>query len=113
MQGAEACVIVLQGREQRDTCRRDCRTLGGDLVSIHSERENGLVLDLIRVGQESFRPAYIGIENCRDRNNCYDDDDDDDDDEDDDDDDDDDDEFEWVDRSVKPYSNFQPGLPRG
>ena len=90
--------------------------MGGDLVSIHSERENGLVFALISAGQgtqdnSKFRPAWIGVENCRDTTSCngyrsssalgktrrsieipeY---------------------FNWVDETPTPYSNFAPSKKR-
>merc|ERR1711892_430975 len=87
MQGEEACVKVLQNNgnhyKGRDACRQDCLNLKGDLVSIHSARENGLVYGLINAG----RPAWIGVAVCNATSGCN--------------------EFSWTDGSpTEPYANF-------
>ena len=68
--------------------RQECISLGGDLVSIHSARENGLVYGLMNAGQD-VRPAWIGVAVCNDTSGCN--------------------EFSWTDGSPVPYSNFQSG----
>jgi len=87
MQGEDGCVKVLQNNgnhyKGRDACRQDCLNLKGDLVSIHSARENGLVYGLISTG----RPAWIGVAVCNATSGC--------------------DEFSWTDGSpTEPYANF-------
>ena len=62
--------------------------MGGDLVSIHSARENGLVYGLMNAGQD-VRPAWIGVAVCNDTSGCN--------------------EFSWTDGSPVPYSNFESG----
>ena len=69
-------------------CRQDCLNLGGDLVSIHSGRENGLLLGLMNGGQD-VRPAWIGVAVCNDTSGCS--------------------EFSWTDGSPVPYANFYSG----
>jgi len=94
MQGKEGCVKVLQNNgnhyKGRDACRQDCLNLGGDLVSIHSDRENGLLLGLMNGGQD-VRPAWIGVAVCNDTSGCN--------------------KFSWTDGSPVPYENFYSGPP--
>jgi len=94
MQGQEACVKVLQNNgkhySSRATCRQECLNLGGDLVSIHSDRENRLVHGLINAGQD-VRPAWIGVSVCNDSSGCND--------------------FSWTDETPVPYANFTSGPP--
>ena len=53
--------------------------MGGDLVSIHSARENSLVYGLMNAGQ-NVRPAWIRVAVCS-----------------------------WTDGSLVPYPNFESG----
>ena len=57
-------------------------------MSIHSARENSLVLGLINLGQDA-RPAYIGVAPCDDSQGC--------------------DSFTWTDGSPAPFNNFAQG----
>ncbi|XP_037102251.1 ladderlectin-like [Syngnathus acus] len=64
-----------------------CNILGGNLVSIHSDLENALVLELIRAGGDATQ-AWIGLTDAVS-----------------------DDDFMWTDGSDVDFTNFEGGEP--
>ena len=56
---ADSCYAFIQKPDTWNIQAAICDTNGGDLVSIHSARENNRVRDLVRLGNSS---AFIGLE---------------------------------------------------
>ncbi|XP_068505832.1 galactose-specific lectin nattectin-like [Syngnathus scovelli] len=67
-----------------------CNILGGNLVSIHNELENALVLELIRAADGEVDGAWIGLNDAVLEGD-----------------------FMWIDGSDVDFTNFDGGAPSG